>query len=308
MFKTGPDILALAADMPEPAEVETAADSTDAQAAGEDASNDGSTPSDDPSPPEGDDTRVNSTEQEAAPPAQQTDPVPSTKLGWGASLKALEAAGQHELAAHAKRIQADATHKTQEAARIRAEAEAMLNEARRIAQQQMQSPPPAANQQQAEVVDPWDANALRRMAQEEARRLLEAELAPVREQERKRTESEALARKEAELDAWIEAHPDFAGDQTMQDEVAELLTSAQSKGRFVHLDDAYTVVKARRVKAEAERLQLEAAARAKAKTEAVSKTQAARPAHGQSAAVPNVPRKPASHLSAQDILAIAKQS
>jgi hypothetical protein len=96
MLRNGPDILALAADMPEPA---TSEDTATVEAV----------------EPEVESEEVGS-EPEAAPEPAPA-PVPSTKLGWAASLKALEDAGQGELAAHAKRIQADATRKSQEAAK-----------------------------------------------------------------------------------------------------------------------------------------------------------------------------------------------
>ena len=38
---------------------------------------------------------------------------------------------------------------------------------------------------------------------------------------------QATARKEAELDSWIDAHPDFAADDAMQAEIAELIQRMQ---------------------------------------------------------------------------------
>jgi hypothetical protein len=73
--------------------------------------------------------------------------------------------------------------------------------------------------------------------------------------------AQATARKEAELDSWIDAHPDFAADEGMQAEVAELIQETQAKGRWMHLDDAYLVVATRRQAAEQTRLQAEARAR-----------------------------------------------
>jgi len=300
MFRTGPDILALAADMPEPA-----------------TSEDTSVPE---APPEGGAEQVESEEsvgsepepREAVAPAEPSPPVgpvPSTKLGWAASLKALEDAGQGELAAHAKRIQADATRKAQEAAQARQEAAAMLAEAKALRAAAAALPAghpagPAKVPDPAGPIDPWDADALRAMAQREARALLEAELAPLKAAREAESKAQAVARKEAELDSWIEAHPDFASDETMQAEVADLIQGTQAKGRFIHLDDAYTVVVARRSKAETERLQAEARARNAAKVAAVSKTQAA--AKGNSAPSSAHPRKPVGSLSAAEIMAIAK--
>jgi len=275
MHRTGPDILALAADMPEPATEDSTVEA--------------------PVEPEAESEEAGSDLEEApaAPPAAA--PVPSTKLGWAASLKALEDAGQGELAAHAKRIQADATRKAQEASQLRAEAEAMLAEARAL-----KSSPPAPSA--PGPIDPWDADALRAMAQREARAMLEVELAPMRAAREAEAKVQATARKEAELDSWIDAHPDFAADDAMQAEVAELIQGTQAKGRFIHLDDAYMVVSARRQAGEQARLQAEAKARAAAKVAAVSKTQAGAKGSGVAAAT----RKPASHLSAQEILALAK--
>lgn len=281
MRASGPDILALAADMPEPA---TSEDTTTVEAPEEEL-------------------EVGASEEvgsEPEPVAPVVAPVPSTKLGWAASLKALEEAGQGELAAHAKRIQADATRKAQEASALRAEAEAMLAEARALkarpaAQQPLDDAP--------ESIDPWDAEALRAMAQREARALLEAELAPMRAARDAEAKAQATARKEAELDNWIDAHPDFASDEAMQAEVAELIQQTQAKGRFIHLDDAYTVITARRVAADAARLQAEARARSAAKVAAVSKTQAGAKGTGLALA----PRKPVSALSAAEIMALAKQ-
>jgi hypothetical protein len=141
------------------------------------------------------------------------------------------------------------------------------------------------------------------MAQREARAMLEVELAPMRAAREAEAKVQATARKEAELDSWIDAHPDFASDETMQAEVAELIQGTQAKGRFIHLDDAYMVISARRQAGEQARFQAEAKARAAAKVAAVSKTQAGAKGTGVAAA----PRKPASHLSAQEILALAKQ-
>jgi hypothetical protein len=279
MHRTGPDILALAADMPEPATEDSTVEA--------------------PVEPEAESEEAGSEFEEAAaepPAAPAAAPVPSTKLGWAASLKALEDAGQGELAAHAKRIQADATRKAQEASQIRAEAEAMLAEARAL-----KASPPAPSA--PGPIDPWDADALRAMAQREARAMLEVELAPMRAAREAEAKVQATARKEAELDSWIDAHPDFASDETMQAEVAELIQGTQAKGRFIHLDDAYLVISARRQAGEQARLQAEAKARAAAKVAAVSKTQAGAKGTGVAAA----PRKPASHLSAQEILALAKQ-
>jgi len=278
MFRTGPDILALAADMPEPATEDATVEAPEPEAEPEEA---------------GSEFEEAAAEPPAAPAAA---PVPSTKLGWAASLKALEDAGQGELAAHAKRIQADATRKAQEASQLRAEAEAMLAEARAL-----KASPPAPSA--PGPIDPWDADALRAMAQREARAMLEVELAPMRAAREAEAKVQATARKEAELDNWIDAHPDFASDETMQAEVAELIQGTQTKGRFIHLDDAYMVISARRQAGEQARLQAEAKARAAAKVAAVSKTQAGAKGTGVAAA----PRKPASHLSAQEILALAKQ-
>jgi translation initiation factor 5B len=278
MHRTGPDILALAADMPEPATEDATVEAPEPEAEPEEA---------------GSEFEEAAAEPPAAPAAA---PVPSTKLGWAASLKALEDAGQGELAAHAKRIQADATRKAQEASQLRAEAEAMLAEARAL-----KASPPASSA--PGPIDPWDADALRAMAQREARAMLEVELAPMRAAREAEAKVQATARKEAELDSWIDAHPDFASDETMQAEVAELIQGTQAKGRFIHLDDAYMVISARRQAGEQARLQAEAKARAAAKVAAVSKTQAGAKGTGVAAA----PRKPASHLSAQEILALAKQ-
>jgi len=281
MLRNGPDILALAADMPEPA---TSEDTTTVEAV----------------EPEVESEEVGS-EPEAAPaPEPVPAPVPSTKLGWAASLKALEDAGQSELAAHAKRIQADATRKAQEAAQVRQEAAAMLAEVRAL---KASLTAPAQAPEDAGTIDPWDANALRAMAQREARALLEAELAPMRAAREAEAKAQATARKEAELDSWIDAHPDFAADESLQAEVAELIQQTQAKGRFIHLDDAYTVITSRRVAAEAARLQAESKARAEAKAKAVSKTQAANKGIG----VASAPRKPASALSAAEIMALARQ-
>jgi hypothetical protein len=284
MLRTGPDILALAADMPEPATEDATAEApAEPEVESEEA---GSEPEEEAP-----------AEPPAAPPAAA--PVPSTKLGWAASLKALEDAGQGELAAHAKRIQADATRKAQEASQLRAEAEAMLAEARAL-RARPPSPVPAG----PEPLDPWDADALRAMAQREARAMLEVELAPMRAAREAEAKVQATARKEAELDSWIDAHPDFAADDAMQAEIAELIQSTQVKGRFIHLDDAYMVVSARRQAGEQARLQAEAKARAEAKAKAVQKTQAGNKA---SIGVASAPRKPVSALSAAEIMALAKQ-
>jgi hypothetical protein len=288
MFRTGPDILALAADMPEPATSED----TSVPEAPDGAEQVESEESVGSESPEG--------EAPAEPPTP-VGPVPSTKLGWAASLKALEDAGQGELAAHAKRIQADATRKAQEAAQARQEAAAMLAEAKALRAAALPAGPAKVPEA---PIDPWDADALRAMAQREARALLEAELAPLKAAREAESKAQAVARKEAELDSWIEAHPDFASDEAMQAEVAELIQGTQAKGRFIHLDDAYTVVVARRSKAETERLQAEARARNAAKVAAVSKTQAG--AKGNSAPSPAHPRKPVGSLSAAEIMAIAK--
>jgi hypothetical protein len=280
MLRNGPDILALAADMPEPA---TSEDTTVEAVE-----------------PEVESEEVGS-EPEAAPAPEPTPaPVPSTKLGWAASLKALEDAGQGELAAHAKRIQADATRKAQEAAQARQEAAAMLAEIRAL---KASLSAPAQPAEDAEAIDPWDANALRAMAQREARALLEAELAPMRAARDAEVKAQTIARKEAELDNWIDAHPDFANDESMQAEVAELIQQTQDKGRFIHLDDAYTVITSRRVAADAARLQAEAKARNAAKAKAVSKTQAGAKGTG----IASAPRKPVSALSAAEIMALARQ-
>lgn len=284
MFASGPDILALAADMPEPA-TEDATVEAPAEPEVESEEEAGSEPEEEAP-----------AEPPAAPPAAA--PVPSTKLGWAASLKALEDAGQGELAAHAKRIQADATRKAQEASQLRAEAEAMLAEARAL-RARPPSPVPAG----PEPLDPWDADALRAMAQREARAMLEVELAPMRAAREAEAKVQAIARKEAELDSWIDAHPDFAADDAMQAEIAELIQSTQVKGRFIHLDDAYMVITARRQSAEQTRLQAEAKARTAAKVAAVSKTQAGVKGTG----VASAPRKPASALSAAEIMALARQ-
>jgi hypothetical protein len=285
MRASGPDILALAADMPEPAASEdTTVEAVEPEVESEEEA--GSEPEEEAP-----------AEPPAAPPAAA--PVPSTKLGWAASLKALEDAGQGELAAHAKRIQADATRKAQEASQLRAEAEAMLAEARAL-RARPPSPVPAG----PEPLDPWDADALRAMAQREARAMLEVELAPMRAAREAEAKVQATARKEAELDSWIDAHPDFAADDAMQAEIAELIQSTQVKGRFIHLDDAYMVVSARRQAGEQARLQAEAKARAEAKAKAVQKTQAGNKA---SIGVASAPRKPVSALSAAEIMALAKQ-
>lgn len=285
MLRNGPDILALAADMPEPAISE------DTSAAEPEAS--------EPEASEEVVEEVVGSEPEPAP-APKIEPVQSTKLGWAASLKALEDAGQGELAAHAKRIQADATRKAQEAAQLRAEAEAMLAEARAL---KARPSAPTQSTPAPESIDPWDAEALKAMAQREARALLEAELAPLKAAREAEAKAVAQARKEAELDAWIESHPDFASDESLQAEVAELIQATQAKGRFIHLDDAYTVITSRRTKAEAERLQAEAKARATAKAAAVAKTQAGRPA---SMPASGTPKKPVAALSAAEIMALAK--
>ena len=282
MFKTGPDLLALAADMPEPA---TSEDTATVEA----------------SEPEVEVFEEVGSEPEPAPVAPPI-PVPSTKLGWAASLKALEDAGQGELASHAKRIQADATRKAQEASALRAEAEAMLAEARAL-RAAPKAPAPSGAQEAPESIDPWDAQALRAMAQREARALLEAELAPMRAAREAEVKASSQARKEAELDNWIDSHPDFAQDEGMQQEVALLLQDAQSKGRWIHLDDAHLIVTTRRQAAEQARLQAEAKARNAAKVAAVSKTQAGNKGTG----VAPAPRKPAGHLSAAEIMALAKQ-
>ena len=279
MLRNGPDILALAADMPEPA---TSEDTTTVEAV----------------EPEVESEEVGS-EPEAAPEPVPA-PVPSTKLGWAASLKALEDAGQGELAAHAKRIQADATRKAQEAAKDRQEAAAMLAEIRAL---KASLTAPAQPVEDAATIDPWDANALRAMAQREAKALLEAELAPMRAAREAEAKAQATARKEVELDNWIEAHPDFAADESLQAEVAELIQQTQAKGRFIHLDDAYTVITSRRVAADAARLQAESKARAEAKAKAVSKTQAGAKGTG----IISAPRKPVSALSAAEIMALARQ-
>ena len=279
MLRNGPDILALAADMPEPA---TSEDTATVEAV----------------EPEVESEEVGS-EPEAAPEPAPA-PVPSTKLGWAASLKALEDAGQGELAAHAKRIQADATRKSQEAAKDRQEAAAMLAELRAL---KASLTAPAQPVEDDAPIDPWDANALRAMAQREAKALLEAELAPMRAAREAEAKAQATARKEAELDNWIEAHPDFAVDESLQAEVAELIQQTQAKGRFIHLDDAYTVITSRRVAADATRLQAEAKARAEAKAKAVSKTQAGAKGTG----IISAPRKPVSALSAAEIMALARQ-
>lgn len=285
MRASGPDILALAADMPEPAASEdTTVEAVEPEVESEEEAW---------SEPE----EEAPAEPPAAPPAAA--PVPSTKLGWAASLKALEDAGQGELAAHAKRIQADATRKAQDASQLRAEAEAMLAEARAL-RARPPSPVPAG----PEPLDPWDADALRAMAQREARAMLEVELAPMRAAREAEAKVQATARKEAELDSWIDAHPDFAADDAMQAEIAELIQSTQVKGRFIHLDDAYMVVSARRQAGEQARLQAEAKARAEAKAKAVQKTQAGNKA---SIGVASAPRKPVSALSAAEIMALAKQ-
>ena len=280
MHRNGPDILALAADMPEPA---TSEDTATVEA----------------EEPEVESEEVVGSEPEAAPEPVLA-PVPSTKLGWAASLKALEDAGQGELAAHAKRIQADATRKAQEAAKDRQEAAAMLAELRAL---KASLTAPAQPVEDDATIDPWDANALRAMAQREAKALLEAELAPMRAAREAEAKAQATARKEAELDNWIEAHPDFAVDESLQAEVAELIQQTQAKGRFIHLDDAYTVITSRRVAADAARLQAEAKARAEAKAKAVSKTQAGAKGTG----IISAPRKPISALSAAEIMALARQ-
>jgi hypothetical protein len=288
MFRTGPDILALAADMPEPAtsteDTSAASETTESEAPESPSEEVGSEP----------EAEVPQTKEPAPAP-----PVQSTKLGWAASLKALEDAGQGELAAHAKRIQADATRKAQEASQLRAEAEAMLAEARAL---KARPSAPVQPTPAPESIDPWDAEALRAMAQHEARTLLEAELAPLKAAREAEVKAQAQARKEAELDSWLEAHPDFASDESMQAEVAELIQATQAKGRFIHLDDAYTVITSRRVAAEASRLQAEAKARSAAKVAAVSKTQAA----NKGTSVAAAPRKPVSALSAAEIMALAK--
>jgi colicin import membrane protein len=281
MHANGPDILALAADMPEPA---TSEDTTVEATEPEVEASEG-------------EVGFETTPEPVVPAA----PVPSTKLGWAASLKALEDAGQGELAAHAKRIQADATRKAQEASALRAEAEAMLAEARAL---RAAPKAPAPAQEAPESIDPWDAQALRAMAQREARALLEAELAPLKAAREAEVKASSQARKEAELDNWIDSHPDFANDESMQEEVALLLQDAQSKGRFIHLDDAYTVVTARRAKAETDRLQAEAKARMEAKARAASKTQASARAQP---APSGAKTKPAGHLSAKEILEIAQR-
>jgi hypothetical protein len=175
----------------------------------------------------------------------------------------------------------------------------MLAEARAL-RARPPSPVPAG----PEPLDPWDADALRAMAQREARAMLEVELAPMRAAREAEAKVQATARKEAELDSWIDAHPDFAADDAMQAEIAELIQSTQVKGRFIHLDDAYMVVSARRQAGEQARLQAEAKARAEAKAKAVQKTQAGNKA---SIGVASAPRKPVSALSAAEIMALAKQ-
>ena len=281
MYRNGPDILALAADMPEPATSEDTTTEAEPEAEAEVSEEVGSEPE--------------------AEPVAPVAPVPSTKLGWAASLKALEDAGQGELAAHAKRIQADATRKAQEAAQARQEAAAMLAEAKAL--RAAATAPKPAEAATDTAIDPWDAAALRAMAQTEARRLLEAELGPLKARQEAEVKAQATARKEAELDNWIEAHPDFASDESMQAEVAELIQATQAKGRWMHLDDAYTVITARRQAGEQTRLQAEAKARAEAKAKAVQKTQAGAKGTG----VASAPKKPASALSAAEIMALAKQ-
>ena len=217
-------------------------------------------------------------QEEGAAVAPEVPPIPSTKLGWGASLKALEDAGQGELAAHAKRIQADATRKAQEASASMRAAEALMAEAKRLIAQSSKPPAEAGVPAPAaeETVDPWDAASLKRMAQAEARRLLEEELAPIRAEREAQLRAAEVAQREAQLDAFLAQHPDF--DEAMQTEAANLIVKAQEAGRFVALEDAYTVAKARRMTAEAERLKteaeaakLKAAQMAKAKQAAVGK-------------------------------------
>jgi hypothetical protein len=277
--------MALAADMPEPATSEdTTVEAPEAE-------------------PEVESEEVGS-EQEAEGRTRTRPapaPIPSTKLGWAASLKALEDAGQGELAAHAKRIQADATRKAQEAAQARQEAAAMLAEAKAL--RAAATAPAPAEAATDTAIDPWDADALRAMAQREARALLEAELAPMKAARDAEAKAQATARKEAELDSWIDAHPDFAADEGMQAEVAELIQETQAKGRWMHLDDAYLVVATRRQAAEQTRLQAEAKPSCRGQGKAVQKTQAGAKGTG----VASAPRKPVSALSAAEIMALAKQ-
>jgi hypothetical protein len=188
-------------------------------------------------------------------------------------LKALEDAGQGELANHAKRIQADATRKAQEASASMRAAEALMAEAKRLIAQAPKPPaeaPPAPAAE--ETIDPWDPAALKRMAQAEARRLLEEELAPIRAEREAQVKAAEAAQREAQLDAFLASHPDF--DDAMQTEAANLIVKAQEAGRFIALEDAYTIAKARRTTAEAERLKAEAEA-AKAKAALMAKAKQA---------------------------------
>jgi hypothetical protein len=148
-------------------------------------------------------------EAEAEPePGPAPAPIPSTKLGWAASLKALEDAGQGELAAHAKRIQADATRKAQEAAQARQEAAAMLAEAKAL--RAAATAPAPAEAATDTAIDPWDADALGRWPSAKPVLCSKLSLAPMKAARDAEAKAQATARKEAELDSWIDAHPDFA--------------------------------------------------------------------------------------------------
>lgn len=292
VFSAGPDIMALAQDnsgwddvgdavVESPAveaqsETEVSVEEKEAETVGEEVDDSGAP-------------------AESEAPKAKVEPIPSEKIGWAAALKALETAGQTELAAHAKRIQADATRKAQEAARERAEAAAMLAEAKAL----MEAAKKNTTKDPVEEELPFVAGQMKKMVQD----LLAQELGPLKARQEAETQAVMKARQEAELDAWIAERPDFSSDEKMQEEVAELITSTQKKGRFIHLDDAYTVVKARRQASEQAKLQAEAKARQEAKAKAVTKTPAARP----TTSTPAAPKKPARALTGAEIMALAKQ-
>lgn len=250
-------------------------------------------PANAPPPPHPPEEEVEAPVSEA--PGVKVEPIQSEKIGWAAALKALEAAGQPELAAHAKRIQADATRKAQEAARERTAAAAMLAEAKAL----MEAVKTASVKEPVEEELPFVAGQMKKMVQD----MLAQELGPLKARQEAETQAAAKARQEAELDAWMAERPDFTADESMQEEVAQLITSTQSKGRFIHLDDAYTVVKARRQASEQAKLQAEAKALREAKAKAVAKTPAARPTANTPAAL----KKPVRSLTAAEIMTIAKQ-
>lgn len=242
---------------------------------------------------------------ESVETAPAKEPINSAKIGWGQALKELEARGEVHLAEHARRIQADATRKSQEAANTLRAAEAMMAEAKKLIAQASAKPVAEPIAQQVDEVDPWNPESLRKLAQAEARRLLEEELAPIRAEREAQLRAAEAAQREAQLDAFLSSHPDF--DDAMQDEAASLILKAQEAGRFVSLEDAYTIAKARRTTAEAARLVAEAeaakakaAAAARAKQAAVSKVPPSAPTGSTGAAS----RKPP--VTAADYLRLAK--